>query len=170
MSSDIDLLWKIYDTVKSWLEYAEKKNAVLFTIVGLEMGVLRFLGKEMNYKHLEVTLSILLIAFILALASFYPKTDRLFFLLKTQPHPTAEFLNLFYYNDIRKFNLESYITAIGKRYEIELKDKKLAEDICDQIIILSKIASSKFGLFKLAFYFAIIGQVSLLVLIILEFF
>ena len=161
-NSAFELLWKIYDLVKSWLEYAEKKNAILFTIVGLEMGALKFLETQLDSKYLAITFIILAIAFFVALVSFCPKTDRLFFLKKAHPpEDLGGATNLLFYGDIKKFSIDSYIDAIEKRYAIEVKDDRLAKDLCDQIVILSQIASSKFTMFKVALFFAILGQLSL---------
>jgi|LGVE01.1.fsa_nt_gb hypothetical protein len=156
-----ELLWRIYGLVKSWLEYAEKKNAILFTIVGLEMGALNFLETQLDSKYLAITLIILAIAFIVALVSFCPKTDRLLFLEKTHPPEDLGGVNLLFYGDITKFSIDSYINALEKHYSIEVRGNSLAKDLSDQIVILSQIASSKFTMFKVALFFAILGQLSL---------
>jgi len=164
-SSEIQFLWKIYDIIKSWVEYSERKNAVLFTIVGFEMGILKFFEKQLDYRYLEITNIFLIFAFIIALVSFYPKTDRILLLRKTSRQEITNQLNLLFFGDIQKLNINSFIKAIEKRYHIEIKDNKLAKDLCDQIFILSKIAYSKFIMFKVAVYFAILGQLSLFLLI-----
>lgn len=160
-----ELLWKIYGLVKSWLEYAEKKNAILFTIVGLEMGALKFLETQLDSKYLAITLIMLAAAFFVALVSFCPKTDRLFFLKKAHPPEDLGDANLLFYGDIKKFSIDSYIDAIEKRYGIEVRDDRLAKDLCDQVVILAQIASSKFTMFKVALFFALLGQISLFLLI-----
>lgn len=163
-----EFIWKYYDTGRYWVEYAEKKNAVLFTIVGIEMAVLKFLEKPANIQYINITIIFLLAAFFISLLSFYPKTDRFYILKNYDKSPKKYDINLLYFDDIKNLECSKFIEKMELRYEVKLGNDKLIFDLCDQIIILSRIASAKFRLFKLAFYAAVCGQASLIVILILN--
>jgi hypothetical protein len=165
--SDLEILWKTYDLVKYWLEYGEKKNLALLTIVGFEMTILNFFEKQISFKYLKVPFIPLILAFIMALISFYPKTDYLEFLKRTKLPEDSGALNLVFYGDIQKLSISSYIEAMEKYNNIKIRDNKPAEDLCSQIVILSKIATNKFTLFKTALFLAMLGQFALFLLIVL---
>jgi hypothetical protein len=165
--SDIELLWKTYDLVKYWLEYGEKKNLALLTIVGFEMTILNFFEKQVRYEYLKISLTPLILAFIMALISFYPKTDYLEFLKRTKLPEDIGMMNLIFYGDIQKLSIGSYIDAMERHNDIRIRGNKSAEDLCSQIVILSKIATNKFTLFKTALFMAMLGQITLFFFIVL---
>ena len=165
--SDFELLWKTYELVKYWLEYGEKKNFALLTIVGFEMTVLNFFEKQVKYEYLKISLAPLILAFIMALISFYPKTDYLEFLKRTKLPEDIGTLNLVFYGDIQKLSISSYIEAMERHNGIGIRGNKLAEDLCSQIVILSKIATNKFTLFKTALFMAMLGQIAIFLFIVL---
>ena len=158
MTKTSEMLLKIYDNIKSWLEYAEKKNLVLFTIMGSELAIIKFMVTSTKFKYIEIALIFLFLAFIITLFSFYPKTERLLFIKRSKKNLPTKNFNLFFYGDIKNINLPTYLKLLQDNYKFKIENDKLSEDICDQIVILSQIANFKFSLFKIAIYFAIIGH------------
>ena len=156
-----EFLWKYFENIRFWVEYAEKKNAVLFTIVGFEMAILKFLEKPANIQFLTITICILSVAFLISLLSFLPKTDRLEFLGLFRPAKHEYALNLLFFGEIKNYNPQDLLQKLNERYRIGLDDDQFIVDICDQAVILSRIASAKLEYFKYAFYVTVCGQISL---------
>ena len=159
----IEMLWRIYDLIKSWVEYAEKKNAILFTIGGMELTALKLLAGQQDTNSTLFWITFLLLAFpcIIALISFYPRTKRWDPEDKDKCSENKTHKNLLFYGDIATCSVDSYISALEKNYGIKVRGDKIAEDICNQIVILAHIANSKFRMFKIALYLAAPGQIML---------
>ena len=157
----IEMLWRIYDLIKSWVEYAEKKNAILFTIGGMELTALKLLAGQQDTNSTLFWITFLMLAFpcIIALISFYPKTNR--WNPKDNSPKNKHDKNPLFYGDIATCSVDSYISALEKNYGIKVRGDKIAEDICNQIVILAHIANSKFRMFKIALYLAAPGQIML---------
>lgn len=163
-----DVLFKIYDIVKSWLEYSEKKNVILFTVVGIELAVLKYISVSLSSNYLEIPMIIISCAFLIALLSFYPKSKRYPFTKIKKPSSEDKNINVIFYGDIKNINLEKYMELLRTKYDLDPRENKLLEDICDQIVILSKIAYAKIKFFKYSVSFAIIGQFALVISMIMN--
>lgn len=163
-----NLLWKYFENIRYWVEYAEKKNAILITMVSVEIALINFLGKSANQKYINFCIIFLLISFFISIISFIPKTSRLNFFISHKKRNYKANLNLIFFEDIKYFDRNQLIHSFQERYKFVIKEDYIAQDICDQIIILSKIASIKFKLFKFAFFAFVFGQAGLGVILVIN--
>lgn len=133
-----------------WLKFAETKNAALLTFCSawlLAMGGLAFSGREIG-NHTEVALGVsallLVFAIVCAIRSLVPRIPTF-----SAIAPTHRFNTLFYGDiadlDKQYFNHTKYLYSTPANYQ---------RDLCDQIVVNSKIARDKFRMFKYGSWFA----------------
>lgn len=157
-------LWKIFDNVSSWLEYAEKKNTYIIIFVGAQITIIKFLGCPLDF-WLKVSFLFLGLCLFICFCSFFPKTSItswLYYFSKTNELPKDND-NLLFYGDIANYTVNNYVEKMEKYLKITIKGNKYFEDLCDQIIINSSIAKAKFNFFKICFWFMFLGEVSFVI-------
>ncbi len=107
------LLKEIFNNVNSWLTHAEAKNGA---IIAFNIACLSFLwGMKGNHgaKVLNgFSCIIILSSTIMALISFFPKTDKS--IVGRGGHAPED--NLIFYKDIVKYNKEDYVKAVFLQY------------------------------------------------------
>ncbi len=150
-------LWKIFDNINFWLDYAERKNSLLLTILGLQITAVNVLPVKIDWL-MRLSIGLLFICFLVTLFSFFPRTKykiNNFVSSRKQISPSD---NLLFYDDIAKYSAEEYFAEIGKCFTNQVTDNRYLKDLCLQIIVNSKIVSSKFKIFKLTSWLMVIGQ------------
>lgn len=143
-----DKLKYTFDNINQWLQFAEKKNAILIAFnATLLFGIHRINDITqsesilVNLYYYSFVLFIMLSA-IISIISFIPKF--------TIPWLSSNFkslktINMLYWGDLAKLDKENYIEILG----IESKDlTKFDIDLLEQILINSRIAKRKFLLFN----------------------
>ncbi|MCI5122931.1 MAG: hypothetical protein D3925_00255 [Candidatus Electrothrix sp. AR5] len=155
-------LWKILDNVNKWLEYAEKKNALILTFIGLQITFVNIYEHDAGAIEF-VSLFVLGACFLLTLISFYPKTKipRWATWLPYSEDSPLEDDNLLFFGHIVKYSSSEYIVALEKKFNESLKGEKYYEDICSQIVVNSQIVNAKYQLFKINFWLIFVGQILL---------
>ena len=157
-------LWKIFENVNSWLKYAESKNAYMLTFIGVQFTALKFFNVQSN-GWLILCLISLAVCFIMCAFSFFPKTvisKKIYYIAQSHEKP-ADTDNLLFYGHIVKYSTNLYIEKMEKRLNGQIIGNKYLEDLCAQIVINSGIADPKYTLFKISFWFMLIGQLFLVI-------
>ena len=154
-----ELLWKVFDNVNRWLDFAEKKNGVILFGWGL-IGVLfsEKLRDRLGFTCLVQCLSsaaviIFFVAWLYALFSFLPRTkiDYALVLLGNEskkPNPPGD--NLLFFGDIAKYDRDSYLAALQDEYGTKSRSDRTAGDLCSQAIQNANIALRKYRCFTRA--------------------
>ncbi len=145
------LLKEIFNNVNSWLTHAEAKNGA---IIAFNIACLSFLwGMKGNHgaKVLNgFSCIIILSSTIMALISFFPKTDKS--IVGRGGHAPED--NLIFYKDIVKYNKEDYVKAVFLQYtQINIPDaeiQKLEMDLSDEITYNAEIVIRKYKFFGYA--------------------
>lgn len=168
-----DLLWNIFKNVNSWLEFAEKKNGVLATAVGISSALnffnanstlLTFASFAGGLKTIGILL--VLFAWLVAISSFLPQMEFMKLLrklyprefqfglfekvtVKTEPqanHHSED--NLLFWGHINKYNPDDYLNAIQLKYDLNGEAGNLARQLSAQIVTNSVISTRKYRLFS----------------------
>ena len=159
-----DRLWRIFENVNNWLEYAERKNAIVLLFIGTQLTLGKLFIERLDGWLLACAIA-LGICFLLTLASFFPKTaltwSVYFWAESTEAQSPTD--NLLYFADVSKYSKAEYIGALEVYLKEDFSEQKYLEDLCGQIVANSKITMAKFNIFKATTWFVIIGQILLLV-------
>lgn len=153
----IDTLRDTLSKVNDWVKYAEAKNAanIAFSSASI-FGVSRIMLSKpdlSDYIHYYsyLIISLLALSLVLSLISFIPKLKTPWINIGN----CEENDNLLYFGHACKYSGSKYLdklylgnAANSKNYEVELM-------YSNQIVINSKVAYTKFGLFDLAIKFSI---------------
>ena len=146
-----DFLKEQLDRSNYWLSFSEAKNAAL---VALNIAIIAVCTQvDIFGVIMQVVLCIMfLISTICSLISFYPNLKNK---AKEQGENSIENCNLVFYGDIAKISdSKVYINCVKTRYQLNMpEDKKhICEDLAEEIVINSEIATSKYRLFKKAIF------------------
>lgn len=154
-------LWTIFENVNRWLEYAEKKNALVITIIGAEVALCKLFENKLNFNcYLIIYFLFLLFCFVIALFSFSPKTKIISWFADIFSKQ-GKVDNLLLFSQIANYSSHSYIDKLQEKYNWAIRDSKYLEDICNQIVENSKICAFKFTLFKINFWILFVAQLIL---------
>lgn len=154
-------LWQIFNNVNRWLEYAEKKNAFIMTFIGLQLTIGKFLVDKPN-TLMVIAIGFLGLGFLITVISFIPriaipkwlKCSCMIFEKKT-----SEKDNLLFYGHIAKYPIDEYCKAMADYLNGDIQGNKLLEDLCEEIVVNSKITYTKYRCFKITVWFLFGGQV-----------
>lgn len=144
---DIDLLDKTLAKTNDWLKFAEAKNGAIVAVICTVMfGVNRVI---FSMEELPDYLLIYLLAFfilsslslVISLCSFIPRLKKPFW-LKVEEKSSRD--NPFYFGDVCKYDGYSYLKLLGIT---DSNQNRIVEKLADQIVINSRIAFLKYGLF-----------------------
>ena len=159
-------LWRLFENINYWLEYAERKNTIILTLIGIQITLGKIFIKSLTIDFwLIASFLFLALCFILALISFFPKTaiaQYIYFWPISSNHQ-KETDNLLFYGHITKYSVKEYIEKMEKYFNGKIRGHKNLEDLCNQIVVNSHITSTKFNIFKVNTWFMIIGQILLLI-------
>lgn len=159
------LLQQIYENVKSWLHFAEAKNAALITI-DLSIIAILFTSNLSKYNLLLFYISIilLLISLICAVLSFKPINE----IKKVSIKNIKE--NLLHFAYIASLEKEEYIEKLYRYYwgnnNMEIKEVSYIEQhYCQEIIENARITLIKQKFFKLSSVFTFVSVILIIILI-----
>jgi hypothetical protein len=145
----------IFQNVNEWLKFAEAKHAGLIVLnSGLVFGILTVYSAFAQHLHWSlIILSLLFLgtSIFLTLISLYPRTYKNIISTKKIKNP-----NLYFNGSIAQLNIEDFKTEICKTHP-EHNFTALEDNLICQIIINSKIASTKYLLFRYAVICTTIG-------------
>jgi len=153
-------LWQIFNNVNRWLEYAEKKNAIVMTFIGIQLTIGKFFVKKPD-TLLIIGIGFLALGFFIIMFSFIPKFTppkwlKFMGITAKKKNPMKD--NLLFYGDIVKYSVTEYCNAMEIYLDGKVKGNKLFEDLCEQIVTNSCIAYAKYKFFKIATWFLFVGQ------------
>jgi hypothetical protein len=162
MEDKISLV-ELFTNINRWLEYAEKKNAYIFSFFSLMVIFIPFIEKFTPIRCLlKISIFCFYIGYLFSLfftvLSIFPITDvskRI--ITHGQNKKLKEEDNLLFYGDICKYSLEEYRQKLIQKYNWQLDDSKLNDDLIEQIIMNSTITSNKLFCFKFSVIFTIIS-------------
>lgn len=169
----IDLLYKVFENVNNWLNFAEAKNAAnLAFIIAMLQVVTSIDFIPMSEPRFFLSI-LLLISGMFSIISFIPNNKLIGFFSEVflifRQNNINENDNLIFYKDIKNYTKEEYLIKIYKYYlEKEYTiESKYEFDLSEEIIENSKIAVSKYLLFKIAVCFDIIFFLIIIILLII---
>jgi hypothetical protein len=145
----------IFKNVNEWLKFAEAKHAGLIVLnTGAVFGILT---SYKDYKQHIPWIMVLIIFFFLGLSmaitliSLFPKTGN-----KIDPKKKPQNPNLYFFGSLSQLDVNDFKTEIGKSNP-NYNFNRLDDDLINQILVNSSIATRKYKLFKLATIATIIG-------------
>lgn len=160
----------IFENISDWLKFSEAKNAALLAFDGAVITVLFSIlkdltsGMEIIKIAISISIGILLASLFITLLSFYPQT-RQNKALKEKAIDEND--NLYFWEDIKKYEVEEYLKKVQKNLCItgsksagageKTTYDRLEKDLASQIIINSRITSRKYKYFEFALILAIGG-------------
>lgn len=155
-SSKTELLEFTLEQVVDWLKYAEAKNGALLAIAGATLfGGTRTFNSLTDISALLnsyfVCFSLFVIAsIILALSSFIPRLSPPFWIKFPEKKLTD---NPLYFGHACKYDNQEYLELIASLTESSSSEfSKIDNALCSQIVINSKIAYIKYGMFTTAVF------------------
>jgi hypothetical protein len=156
-------LWKIFENINKWIDYAEKKNAIILTFIGIQITLLKLFIPSI--KGL-VLFGILFLSFclIFSVVSFFPIINLQNLILKLslqnikKNRKNNSMVNIIYFGDIVNFSKQEYIEHLENIFKTRISDNTYLVALCEQILANSTIALRKFLLFRICAFLMIIGQ------------
>lgn len=154
----------ILGTVNDWLKFAEAKNAGLLVFAGAAcLGLLSFIGATPHLAAawrlgLLSAITLLSLSCLICLLSFSPRVNRLRVVRSRKKVPPADKDNLLFFGDLAGYKAKQLLDTLSRRYfggEEAPEYGKAHQDLANQIIINSRIAVSKYNLFRVALWLAI---------------
>lgn len=174
-----DKLLAIYHIVTDWLKYTEAKHAGLLLVSAAgPAAILTVLYSSSptvtaNLKgYLLASLFFFLAAGAISLLSFLPRVNRSHWLGLIWGWGSKESSdNLYYFGDLAKYDPVDLVTTISNKYGLDQMDQsqKQAIDLCDQIVINSRIVRVKLRLFTCALTLILIAIMILMIKLLVEF-
>jgi len=153
MMNEENCLLTIFGNVNRWLDYAERKNTILFSSFSAFSFFSIISKHDNNLQQPEVIGTVVLYLFSLffILLSLFPMTKISRKLLSNgKNRKLLDSDNLLFYGDIAKYSSDEYLEKIKKQYFPNIKDNKVNHDLVDQIVTNSNIAFNKFSCFKIS--------------------
>ncbi len=152
-----DDIKSIFQNVNEWLKFAEAKHAGMIVLnSGIIFGILSIYKDYKTIVSWELIIVIIIvfgISIILSLISLFPITKN-----KTTNKTTETTPNLYFFGSLSKLNENEFKSELQKSYP-NYQFNRIDEDIINQIIVNSNIATKKYKLFKIAVWFTTIGLV-----------
>jgi hypothetical protein len=131
----------------AWVKFAEAKNALMITAVGLFLTYLfepnRF-GPNTNVELILMRISLFAIM-LLSIKSFLPKLSK----NVTYDTQRTEQSNLYFFGDIAKLSLGEYRSLLKEKFGADLGKKKSFVDETHQIKVNCDLAVCKFKTFTI---------------------
>jgi hypothetical protein len=162
---DGSILNTIFNNINRWLEFAEKKNAYIFSFFSLMVIFTPFVSKLTYISSLlKISLCIFYalytITIICTLLSLFPTTKISEEVIKFGMNKKLSNTdNLLFWGDICKYSSEEFKSEISEKYNLEFDSEKLSNDLIDQIIVNARITRNKMEYFKRAVVLTCIAMV-----------
>lgn len=152
-------LWKIFDNINTWLQFSEKKNSFIVTIIATQLTLIKLFSNNLTPLS-YISLFFLMICLILTIISFFPKTaiDKITLGFSRPKGPIKKNDNLIFFADIAQYSKAQYIKKVETTFSSTITGNNYLESLCEQIIVNSKIILIKLKLFKISIFMMIIGQ------------
>ena len=154
-----DRLTKLLESVIGWLQFAESKNTGIVGLISTALGVIvSFLlagpaVPTLAGVGLAVGAGMLMIALLLAVASFLPATHLERYLVEAHESPGSE-VNLLFYGHLARYTPHALVRAVASHYgEVpadEVVVSKFASDLAGQIVANARITVRKLRLYRAA--------------------
>ena len=159
-----DKLWRILENVNKWLDYAERKNTILLSFIGIQLTVWKTFIKVPN-GWLIAAYVFLGICFLVTLISFFPQTfiPEWIYIVVKDKSLAQENDNLIFFGHISKYSLHEYAEKLEKYFDSEIISIQPLMDICSQIIVNAQIATKKYNMFKFSTWLMIGGEILFLI-------
>lgn len=145
----------IFSNVNDWLKFAEAKHAGLIVInSGLVLGVLASYSDIKLFVSMPAVLiggTFFGISFLLSIISQFPVTKNIFYFKNKINSP-----NIYFFGHLSKIEEKHFIEEF-KKGDINFNPTKFDNDLINQILVNSRIANTKFLLFKFSSYTTSIG-------------
>lgn len=145
----------IFQNVNDWLKFAEAKHAGLIVLnSGIVFGLLAVFKDYKSHIHwslILITLILIGLSIMLTLISLFPVINNNVKSNKSQINP-----NLYFFGSLSLLNETDLKNELSQRDPTYTFDK-FDEDLINQIIVNSKIASRKYRLFKYGIITTTIG-------------
>lgn len=145
----------IFGNVNEWLKFAEAKHAGLIVFnAGLVVGILS------SYQNIHTCLfkPVVLIGMIcfglsifLSIISLFPVTQNIFFNRKEITNP-----NIYFFGHLANMSKDDFVNEL-QNVDANYQDNRLDADLINQILINSRITTSKYLIFKYASYLTAFG-------------
>jgi hypothetical protein len=171
----------IFENTNRWLAFAEAKNAAIITFTGaLILGILNSLqnlNKVVTFFSLTILIPISIFCFFISILSTFSITDkfynfvsRLFKIESGTIDATKD--NIFFFGDIRKYDVDSYLNFFKQQYSLPLPytHTNVEKLLANQIIINSKISWRKYMYFNHSVKILFYGYLITLFLILIPYF
>ncbi len=157
-----DKILNIFTNVNKWLEYAERKNVILLSLISVELTLSKYFIPESGPNAIQtISIVFLGICVVITLFSFFPKTviPWWFTFWADSKDSPKDNDNLLFYGHIVKYSSKDYIKKIEETYGLKIASDNYLKDLCSQIVINSQITNNKYNMFKVSFWFMLIGQI-----------
>ncbi len=146
----------IFANINEWLKFAEAKHGGLVVLnAGLVVGILSSYSNIQNFTN-KTTLLVGMICFgisvFISIISQFPVTQNLFYNKKDIQNP-----NFYFFGHLSHLDSNSFISEYQK-IDTDFEPNKFDNDLINQILVNSRIANSKFNLFKIASYITAFGS------------
>lgn len=167
MQEQKEFLDKNLDSVNSWLQFAEAKNAALIAFVVAMLAVI-YGGEVINLLVLKTVITVIyVISLFLSVISFYPKYEKNVGVCDGTYEVDD---NLLFWKDISKYSVNDYLKAVSEKiFETESNRFNLVQRMyAEEIITNARIAKVKYKLFEAATKFVALATVLLPIFIIIS--
>ena len=156
----------IYSIVYENMKFAEAKHSIVLTLASAVIAFSTTFFSTIVRQNLFVIASIIF-ALIAILYSFVALIARKVRAKQKRPKDND---NLLFYKDILRYNEETYIDKIKRKYSFTTiyKPDKMDYDLAKEIIITSKLASLKFLYFNFAVLFLIASIICLITTVLIK--
>lgn len=167
----MDELKDIFTNINEWLRFAERKNALLLAAdSAVAFTLLRLVVVDMDSNvfvkwYTIFVISLLGLAILICLLSFVPQV-KIPWLLPEGKKLTID--NLVFYGHIAKYDPQEFLSEFYRRCSKNTEEiTALEKDYAAQIVINSRITTTKFEHFTTAIWITIAAIVTPLVALIL---
>ena len=167
-------LWKLFDNVNKWLEFAEKKNAVIFSMISITSFIVVIINANYTVPiwlkwQFVIFLILYCFSFFIVIISLFPTisiSKKILNIGKNKKLFDTD--NLLFFCHIDKYSLKEFKKSLNSKYGLNLKEIDEYDDLLSQIIINSSIITKKYTCFKISSVILIIAILELLISIIIH--
>lgn len=135
------------DRTNYWLSFLEAKNGAL---IAVNVGIIAVCVQisSMCFFIQALVFVLFLLSTLVCLLSFYPNLSDKFIGKKREDDSEV---NLSFYGDIARIkDVKTYMNLVKEKYHLPLDYEEMCLDLAAEVMINSKIAITKYKLFKRA--------------------
>lgn len=147
-----DELKYIFGNVNDWLKFSEAKHAGIIVLnSAIIIGVLSSSNFPFEKWSTIISLTAISISILASLIAQFPVTTNFLIRYENLKNP-----NIYFFGDLAKIKMTDFISNFQKSYP-EFKPTESDENIINQILINSKITSTKYKIFKFCCWLSVFG-------------